>query len=102
MSYNHMAELLSWKPAQRFGLPSKGDIAPGYNADIAIVDPHESFVVRAAESESEQGYSPFEGVELSGRVKSTFLRGALIYDSGNIVGPARGKYLRKSEVTRTQ
>jgi allantoinase len=53
-------------------------------------------VVRAAESLSEQGYSPFEGVELSGRVKSTFLRGALVYDSGSIVGPARGKYLRKS------
>jgi allantoinase len=91
-----MAELLSWKPAQRFGLPSKGDIAPGYDADVAIVDPGESFVVRAAESLSEQGYSPFEGVELSGRVKSTFLRGALVYDSGGIVGPARGKYLRKS------
>jgi allantoinase len=97
-----MAELLSWKPAQRFGLPSKGDIALGYDADIVIVDPHESFVVRAAESESEQGYSPFEGVELSGRVKSTFLRGALVYYGGNIVGPARGKYLRRSAVTRTQ
>jgi dihydroorotase-like cyclic amidohydrolase len=46
--------------AARFGLPSKGNIAPGYDADIAIVDPHESFVVRAAESVSEQGYSPFE------------------------------------------
>ena len=34
MSYNHMAELLSWNPAQRFGLLSKGDIAPGYDADI--------------------------------------------------------------------
>jgi allantoinase len=95
MSYNHMAELLSWKPAQRFGLPSKGDIAPGYDADIAIVDAHESFVVRATESESVQGYSPFEGAELTGRVKSTFLRGALVYDNGNVVGPARGKYLRR-------
>jgi allantoinase len=102
MSYNHMAELLSWKPSQRFGLPSKGDIAPGYDADIVIVDPHESFVVRAAESESEQGYSPFEGTELSGRVKRTFLRGALVYDNGSVVGPARGKYLRRSEVTRTE
>jgi allantoinase len=93
---------LSWKPAQRFGLPGKGDIAPGYDADIAIVDPHESFVVHAAESESVQGYSPFEGVELSGRVKSTFLRGALVYDNGSIVGPARGQYLRRSAVTRPQ
>jgi len=95
MSYNHMAELLSWKAAQRFGLKNKGDIAQGYDADIVLVDPHESFVVHASESESKQGYSPFEGVELSGRVKSTFLRGALIYDNGNVVGPATGQYLRR-------
>jgi len=95
MSYNHIAEMLSWKPAQRFGLKNKGDLAQGYDADIVLVDPHESFVVRAAESESVQGYSPFEGVELSGRVKSTFLRGALIYDNGNVVGPAKGQYLRR-------
>ena len=95
MSYNHMAELLSWNPAQRFGLLGKGDIAPGYDADIVIADPHASFVVRAAESQSHQGYSPFEGVELRGKVKSTFLRGGLIYDGANIVGPARGEYLRR-------
>jgi allantoinase len=49
-----------------------------------------------------QGYSPFEGFELSGRVKSTFLRGALVYDNGNIVGPATGRYLRRSAVKRAQ
>jgi len=37
-----------------FRVTKQGDIAPGYDADIAIVDPRESFVVRAAESESEQ------------------------------------------------
>ncbi len=102
MSYNHMAELLSWKPAQRFGLASKGDLAPGYDADVVIVDQHESFVVRAAESESVQGYTPFEGVELHGRVKSTFLRGELVYDNGNVIGPARGRYLRRPEPERKQ
>ena len=95
MSYNHMAELLAWNPARRFGLLNKGDIAPGFDADIALVDPHESFVVRAAESQSKQGYSPFEGQELAGRVKSTFLRGVLVYHQGEIVGPARGQYLRR-------
>jgi allantoinase len=91
---------LSFNPAQRFGLASKGDIAPGYDADIAIVDPHESFVVHAADSESHQGYTPFEGFELHGRVKSTFLRGELVYDGGNVIGTARGKYLRRPEVAR--
>jgi allantoinase len=95
MSYNHMAELLSWNPAKRFGLPNKGDIAPGFDADVVLVDPHESFTVRAAESESKQGYTPFEGQELTGRVKATFLRGGLVYDHGKVVGPARGQYLRR-------
>ena len=95
MSYNHMAELLGWNPARRYGLLEKGDIAVGYDADLALVDPHQTFVVRAAESESQQGYTPFEGQELTGRVKSTFLRGQLIYDQGKIVGPARGQYLRR-------
>jgi len=95
MSYNHMAELLSWNPAQRFGLPQKGDIALGLDADLVLVDPHETFTVRAAESESKQGYTPFEGMELTGRVKSTLLRGELVYHEGNISGPARGRYLRR-------
>ncbi len=95
LSYNRMAELLSFNPAQRFGLLNKGDIAPGFDADIVLVDPHESFTVHAAESESAQGYSPFEGQELAGRVKSTFLRGALVYHQGNVVGPARGQYLHR-------
>jgi allantoinase len=97
ISYNHMAQLLSWNPAQRFGLRGKGDIAPGYDADIALVNPHETFVVRAAESESGQGYSPFEGLELTGRVKATFLRGEFVYRAGKIVGAARGQYLRRPQ-----
>jgi len=95
MSYNHMAELLSWNPARRFGLSQKGDIAVGMDADLVLLDPHEAYTVRAAESESGQGYTPFEGMELSGRVKRTFLRGELVYDAGKIIGPARGRYMHR-------
>jgi allantoinase len=95
MSYQHMAELLSWNPAQRFGLNSKGNIAVGYDADLVLLDPHETFVVRASESDSQQGYSPFEGLELTGRVKTTFLRGRRIYDRGQILGAPSGLYLNR-------
>jgi len=101
MSYNHMAELLSWNPARRFGLLGKGDIAPGYDADIVLIDPQSKFVVRAAESESHQGYSPFEGIELTGRVKNTFLRGTLIYQDGKVVGPPCGEYLHRPQPSRS-
>ena len=98
MSYNQMAKLLCWNPAQRFGLFEKGDIAVGYDADLVLVDPNETFVVRAAESESQQGYTPFEGMELTGRVKSTFLRGNLIYDRGQVLGSPLGRYLKRSHL----
>jgi allantoinase len=97
MSYSHMAEVLAWNPAQRFGLLHKGDVAVGYDADLALVDPTRRFTVRAAESPSGQGYTPFEGQELTGRVTATFLRGALVYDGTRVVGPARGQYLKRPQ-----
>ena len=87
--------LTSWNPARRFGLGTKGDIAVGYDADLALLDPTRRFTVRAAESESAQGYTPFEGQELTGQVRTTFLRGRLVYEDGKIVGPARGVYVRR-------
>ena len=36
-------------------LLNKGDIAPGFDADIVLADPHETFIARAAASESRQG-----------------------------------------------
>jgi allantoinase len=92
---HRMAELLSRNPARRFGLHGKGDIAIGHDADLAILDPDASFVVRAAESPSQQGYTPFEGMELTGKVTSTFLRGARVYHEGVVEGEPRGRYLRR-------
>ena len=95
MSVNHMAEMLSWNPAQRYGLLDKGDIAEGYDADIVLFDPNKSFVVGPESTVSAQGYSPLDGMELTGKVKTTFLRGEKIYEDGNIVGQAKGQYLSR-------
>jgi allantoinase len=92
---HRMAELVSWNPARRYGLGTKGDIAVGYDADLALLDPDRAFTVSAADSPSAQGYTPFEGQQLTGRVTATFLRGALAWDAGAVVGPPRGRYIRR-------
>jgi len=95
LSLNKVAELSSFNPAKRFGLNSKGDIAEGLDADLALVDPQETWTIRAKDSESTQGYTPFEGIELGAKVKATFLRGRLVCENGNIVGKPAGKYLHR-------
>jgi allantoinase len=96
-----VAGLVSHNPARRYGLNSKGDIAPGLDADLALVDPNETWTIRAKDSESTQGYTPFEGMELSARVKATFLRGMLVSENGRVIGEPRGRYLhRPTELSR--
>ena len=95
MSYNHMARVTSWNPAQRFGLNRKGDIAAGFDADIALVDPARSWTIAAKDSPSTQGYTPFEGLEMSARVDATFLRGMKIFEDGQVIGKPRGEYLHR-------
>jgi allantoinase len=95
LSNNRIAELVCLNPARRYGLHNKGDIAVGLDADLVLVDPEETFVIRAEESESQQDFTPFEGMELRGRVQSTWLRGNEIWDGSNVIGPARGKYLSR-------
>ncbi|GAA1084773.1 dihydroorotase [Pseudonocardia alni] len=95
LSMSRVAELVSTNPAQRLGLPTKGDIAPGFDADIALVDPDRSVVVDPADSESTQEYTPFSGMEIGATVETTFLRGRRIFDGGTVCGEPVGRYLHR-------
>ena len=90
-----IARLTSWNPARRYGLGGKGTIALGYDADIALVDPSRSFVVRAEDSESTQEYSALEGVEIGATVTDVLLRGSRIVRDGVVVGEPSGRFLHR-------
>lgn len=92
---HRIAELLAWNPARRYGVAGKGDVAVGYDADLVLFDPDRTFTVRAADSPSAQGYTPFDGLELTGKVIATFLRGSVVYDDGRFVGAPRGRFIRR-------
>lgn len=95
LSMGRIAALTSANPAKRFGLPSKGRIEVGCDADFALVDPNATWTIHAADSPSQQGYTPFEGIELTARVTRTLLRGKTVFAEGNVVGGPQGKYLKR-------
>ena len=95
LALGDVAQLVSYAPAERFGLGTKGCIAPGYDADIALVRLDDQWTVRAANSFSSQEYSPFEGMAMDARVLHTLLRGEPVLRDGAIVGKPRGTYVRR-------
>ncbi|GAB3564972.1 amidohydrolase family protein [Amycolatopsis endophytica] len=95
LSLQKIAKMLSWNPAQRYGLLRKGTIAEGYDADFALVDPDVQWTVRAAESESTQEYTPFEGFPMTARVTDTFVRGNHVFADGKVVGEPVGRFLKR-------
>jgi len=92
LSLQAVARLSSANPAKRYGLLRKGDIAEGYDADIALVDPDATWTVRAADSESTQEYTPFEGFTMHAKVTDTFVRGHRVLADGKVVGEPVGRY----------
>lgn len=75
-----LATMCSQRPAQLAGLPNKGCIAPGNDADLVAFDPTDTWHVRGADLEHRWPLTPYEGMQLTGRVSRTWLRGRTIFE----------------------
>jgi dihydropyrimidinase len=96
LPWSRIAELTSTRPAQLFGLyPRKGVIAPGSDADLAVIDLSEGYRIDAANDPSRSGYSVWQDWQVNCRVEHTLLRGQFAVRSGQ-VKTARGRYLHRS------
>ena len=88
-SLSDVSAWMSTRPAALAGLGRrKGQIAPGFGADLVVWDPEAEVEVDAAQLHFRHKVSPYLGRRLMGRVEATFLRGQLVYDgSGHPAGP---------------
>lgn len=88
------AQMIATKPAERFRLDSKGEIAILKDADIILVDPNQSYTVAAENFYYRHKHSPYTGRTINCRVTKTFVRGQLVYDlHQGIVGEPIGQFL---------
>lgn len=83
-------QLLSENAASHFNLENKGNLKPGFDADICLIDLWQSGKIEAANMNSKGKYTPFEALILNAKVIRTYLRGRKIYDLNNPVSDLFG------------
>ena len=83
-------------PARRMGLPHKGALLPGYDADIVVFDPTIEKTIRANDLNETAGWTPFQGLDVVGWPRTVLLRGDEIVRDEQFVGlPGQGRYLHR-------
>ncbi len=74
-----LQQVIDWmasRPADRLRLRSKGRIALGYDADLAVFAPNQAYVIDADTLHHKNPLTPYHGRAVSGVVRRTFVRGA--------------------------
>jgi allantoinase len=74
-------------------LSGKGAVAPGYDADLALVDLGACWEVGAGTLHTRHRRSPFAGSTLPGVVAATIVRGTLVYEAGAAASGPQGRFL---------
>ena len=85
-------------PAERFRLPGKGRLEPGFDADFCIVDLGATEPLHAADLEYRHAHSPYVDRVPHVRVLRTVLRGETIWLDGKPVGTPAGRLVRPAGV----
>ncbi|MDN5787417.1 dihydropyrimidinase [Pseudorhodobacter sp.] len=92
------AHMTATAPARAFGLATKGEIALGFDADIALWDPKLRHDYGVNDLHDNVGYNPFEGTAVTGLPVTLLSRGEVIVrDRQLCAGPGRGKWLPMTE-----
>ena len=88
---------MSTAVAQGYGIPQKGRIEVGYDADLVLVDLENYHPVLREELQTKCGWSPFEGWSLTGWAQVTIVGGEIVFNHGKLNLDIRGKALTFGE-----
>ncbi len=96
------ARLTSAAPAEIYGLPKKGTLAPGMHADITLWDPEKTVTYAENDLYDNVGYNPWVGRTIKGYPTDVWLRGTHIVQNGAFKGtPGTGQKINRPTLAVT-
>ena len=98
LSLMRLVDLLAHGPQRVYGICGKGRIAAGYDADFAIVDLKAARKITDRWIKSKCGWTPYDGMQVTGWCKGTVLRGKIVmWDDEITLKKPAGQSVRFSE-----
>jgi dihydroorotase len=94
LSLERFVDMTSAGPNRLFGIANKGRIAAGYDADFTIVDLKRRETITDAWIASKAGWTPYDGVTVTGWPAGTVIRGTTVMWQGDLLAPATGQPMR--------
>jgi allantoinase len=89
---------LTTAAARHLRLEHKGSIAPGFDADLALVDLAATWTIEPSTLWTRHKASPFAGQPIRGRVEMTLVRGRVTFSVHEGPGPlGGGRFIRPAE-----
>ena len=100
LSLNKYVEVTSTNASKIFGMfPKKGTIGVDADADIVIFDPNFNHTISVETHHMNTDYSAYEGWEVTGKVKTVFLRGKVVIDDNKcLVEKGYGQFVKRAKV----
>ena len=97
MTLERFVDLTSHGAQRVFGIAGKGRMAEGYDGDLTIVDLKARRTLRHADMATRCGWTPFDGMEVTGWPVMTIVRGRTVMRDDELIGTAAGRPVRFQE-----
>lgn len=96
ITIERLVDLLSTTPARLFGMPAKGAVEVGRDADLVLFDPTARQTIRQSGLHHTSDFTPYEGMPLTGAVRQVLSRGRVIVRDGAWLGArGHGRYVAR-------
>ncbi len=93
LTLERLVDLLCHGPARVWGIAGKGRLAVGFDCDLTLVDLAARRTIRDADMANKAGWTPFDGMDVTGWPVATVVRGHVVMRDGQLLGDACGRPL---------